>query len=401
MLSLAHAHELLVDFRSDYIPQKDFSWIEVDVERVPYQSGLSGRRLSYFPADPGINFAAGVRLASYRDIDSASYDIAVTLYKGDGSPLITRHASIELDNDYAVTLIASRPGSAVKSLSLVGDKNGDGVINYGDVIRISVEIESVSRNHSALYTDNFDNGNILCAGSVKAPSGVIQSGNGANDKIVVVRFLKESSQKVAISYDAIAAPDIITQGAALFGLDENENYGTGADGLLTDDPATVEKVDATRRKVVLSGAQNCSLGPTLYNDDAVRSDMSRTRPDIEADQPIFAPDLSGADAAACREGVQDKIAWNRRGDKHWAEENLVRLCAGAEDSVEPGLCFQEVMHSRVLDIPARREWNWPEAVSLCAGSRDHQATIRCYQSAIADGRTRQSAIRQCSAETAR
>lgn len=59
---------------------------------------------------------------------------------------------------------------------------------------------------------------------------------------------------------------------------------------------------------------------------------------------------------ACYDNVQDKIAWDQNGDKHWDEENLRALCKGARTATLRGRCFQGKMPSL----------GWKTAVDQCS-----------------------------------
>ena len=100
--------------------------------------------------------------------------------------------------------------------------------------------------------------------------------------------------------------------------------------------------------------------------------------------------------STCTTSVQGKIAWDYSGRTTWAPQNLARLCRGAEGSVEPGRCFQQVMHGGVAWGGSKR-WEWPDAVALCAGTTDAKRTVACYEGWVRRGRTGQDAITACQA----
>jgi hypothetical protein len=123
----------------------------------------------------------------------------------------------------------------------------------------------------------------------------------------------------------------------------------------------------------------------------------RTRPQAIAacrtNAPPRPPALRGS---TCDTSVQGKIAWDYAGSKNWSPQNIARLCRGAEGSVEPGRCFQQVMHGGV-DWGGGKRWQWPDAVDLCGGSIDAMATVTCYQGLVRKGRTGPDAIAACRA----
>jgi hypothetical protein len=99
-------------------------------------------------------------------------------------------------------------------------------------------------------------------------------------------------------------------------------------------------------------------------------------------------------SAICRNSVQGKIAWNYNRDTRWAENNIQRLCRGAEDSREPARCFSRVMHGGI-NWGGGTRWKWENALQLCAGSRNASATISCFQSSRKKYGDWQRAIRAC------
>lgn len=107
-------------------------------------------------------------------------------------------------------------------------------------------------------------------------------------------------------------------------------------------------------------------------------------------QPAPAPPGNGV----CAEAVQGRIAWNYEGNKHWAQSNIERLCAGAEDSAEPATCFNRAMHGG-LDWGGGTRWQWENALNLCRGTRDANRTIQCFEREIAAGSAWRAAIPTC------
>lgn len=99
---------------------------------------------------------------------------------------------------------------------------------------------------------------------------------------------------------------------------------------------------------------------------------------------------------SCADAVQGEIAWNYEGNTRWAQANVQRLCEGAEDSTEPARCFDRVMHGGVDRGDGATRWTWQDALALCRGSRDAGATVDCFRDAIADGQSRDHAIKRCS-----
>ncbi|NIU86555.1 MAG: hypothetical protein GWN56_04430 [Nitrosopumilaceae archaeon] len=99
----------------------------------------------------------------------------------------------------------------------------------------------------------------------------------------------------------------------------------------------------------------------------------------------------------CASAVQDKIAWNYKGDKRWSSVNLNSLCSGAVNTTEPAMCFQKVMHNGV-NWGGGTKWVWSNALNLCKGSRNANNTIACFEKAINDGKGWKDAINVCTAK---
>ena len=123
----------------------------------------------------------------------------------------------------------------------------------------------------------------------------------------------------------------------------------------------------------------------------------RTRPSgfsfvCSGDEPaVAAGELQGK---ICQASIQDQVEWDYRGSARWARSNLERICRGANDSLQPGVCFNRVMHGGISHGKGAR-WNWRPALQLCAGTRDANATIACFNRAIEAETPWQQAIEQC------
>lgn len=101
-----------------------------------------------------------------------------------------------------------------------------------------------------------------------------------------------------------------------------------------------------------------------------------------------------ADNSPCVLAVQGKVASSHKGPNTWTPANLNRLCRGAEASVEPGKCFDEIMRGKV-DWGAGTTWVTTNALALCAGTRSARRTLDCFNREISSSQTWQVAIRQC------
>jgi len=102
------------------------------------------------------------------------------------------------------------------------------------------------------------------------------------------------------------------------------------------------------------------------------------------------------DWSACHEAVQGHIAWDYQGHMRWQDANLGRLCMGAGQSTEPAHCFETAMHGSA-ERGEKSGWHWRFALELCTGTPDAEATIGCFESAVAQGSGWSDAIESCRA----
>ena len=111
-------------------------------------------------------------------------------------------------------------------------------------------------------------------------------------------------------------------------------------------------------------------------------------------QPVFASEHE----TACKEHIQDKIAWDSNSPyesaQKWDPANLESLCKGTKNPKEPGECFQKVMTGHVK-WGASDKWEWKNAISLCAGTDNSDERIACFKGRISAGENWGAAILQC------
>jgi uncharacterized glyoxalase superfamily protein PhnB len=105
-------------------------------------------------------------------------------------------------------------------------------------------------------------------------------------------------------------------------------------------------------------------------------------------------DQSVADSSPCVQAVQGKVPSSHKGSNTWIAANLRRLCRGAEPSVEPAKCFEEIMRGEV-SWGAGTTWVTANALALCGGTRSARRTLDCFKREISSSQTWQVAIRQC------
>ena len=96
----------------------------------------------------------------------------------------------------------------------------------------------------------------------------------------------------------------------------------------------------------------------------------------------------------CAQAVQGKVRLGPNGARLWPEGSLARLCHGAETSVEPARCFDELMRGKI-SWGTGSTWTVANALILCAGTRNARQTLDCFATNIAGNETWASAINAC------
>jgi hypothetical protein len=124
---------------------------------------------------------------------------------------------------------------------------------------------------------------------------------------------------------------------------------------------------------------------------------TRTIEELQAAQlePML-PDSAGGlpENSACVLAVQGRIALGHKGPTTWPAVNLGHLCRGAESSVEPGKCFEEIMRGKV-NWGSGTTWATANALALCGGTQSARRTLDCFRSKIASDEAWRVAIKQC------
>jgi uncharacterized glyoxalase superfamily protein PhnB len=101
-----------------------------------------------------------------------------------------------------------------------------------------------------------------------------------------------------------------------------------------------------------------------------------------------------AENSPCLLSVQGKVAFGPKGPTTWALTGLSSLCRGAETSVEPGKCFEELMRGKV-NWGAGTIWLPSNALALCGGTLNARRTLDCFKRKVASSESWPVAIRQC------
>lgn len=96
----------------------------------------------------------------------------------------------------------------------------------------------------------------------------------------------------------------------------------------------------------------------------------------------------------CMASIQNKVAWDYEGRKRWLRQNLEKICKNAIHSLQPGICFDRIMHSNISHGGGTR-WKWPQALKLCASTQNANSTIACFTEAIEQKTSWPEAIEAC------
>lgn len=155
--------------------------------------------------------------------------------------------------------------------------------------------------------------------------------------------------------------------------------------------------DTGSETIAGNGASTATINPDLANrlpDNAVRSERLAGVAGNTVRSPMLVQGRDGGGSTVCRDAVQGRIAWNHTGSTQWADANIDSLCAGAESSTQPAMCFDRVMH-RGTPRPDGGRWVWQDARELCRGSMNANDTIDCYTGEVAAGAGLAEAISRC------
>jgi uncharacterized glyoxalase superfamily protein PhnB len=134
--------------------------------------------------------------------------------------------------------------------------------------------------------------------------------------------------------------------------------------------------------------------------EAKRETRGEPTPQVAAaePQPVAAETASPATlprpSTPCAQAVQGKLRLGPKGPRAWPEGSLARLCHGAETSVEPARCFDELMRGKI-SWGTGSTWTASNALILCAGTKSARQTLDCFATSIAGNETWASAINAC------
>src|SRR5262245_37286342 len=111
-------------------------------------------------------------------------------------------------------------------------------------------------------------------------------------------------------------------------------------------------------------------------------------------QPAAGANAAQRPSTPCAQAVQGKVRLGPKGTRVWPEGSLARLCHGAETSLEPARCYDELMRGKI-SWGTGTTWTAPNALILCAGTKNARQTLDCFATAIAANDTWAAAINAC------
>lgn len=101
--------------------------------------------------------------------------------------------------------------------------------------------------------------------------------------------------------------------------------------------------------------------------------------------------------SACAAALDNKIAWDYKGNKRWNPANIRSLC-GNSQTAAPAVCFKKAMHGGV-NWGGGTKWKYQNAMNLCRNATNPSRTITCFRNIVRDSRYNwQDAIKRCKAK---
>jgi hypothetical protein len=132
--------------------------------------------------------------------------------------------------------------------------------------------------------------------------------------------------------------------------------------------------------------------------EAKRQPRGEPTPQVAAAEPPPAlaatPPAPARATTPCAQAVQGKVRLGPKGSRAWPEGSVARLCHGADTSVEPARCFDELMRGKV-SWGTGSTWTASHALMLCAGTKNARQTLDCFATSIAANEPWASAINSC------
>ena len=164
------------------------------------------------------------------------------------SPTPSDDPETSAPGDPTVTPLDRNPALiAEKTDRLVVDLNGNGVVNFGDVVRYTTVITNQGSGDAigVRFDSGVDVNTDLNVGSVSSSDGQVTSGNQAGETSVTVEIgVIEVGRTITIEFDVTVKNPATSTSASCQGVLIGEGIY-----VLTDDPDTPEKNDPTETKI--------------------------------------------------------------------------------------------------------------------------------------------------------
>lgn len=242
---------LAVDVRTDYVPGIDFTAVSLEACEVARPRRCQTAEVPAFVPELR-DYLAGARVADLRVPGSGDYRIRAMLLNSGGNFMSERTLLVSMRGSRVLTVLFVKPATeATKKGELQEDRDGDGEVSAGDVLRYEIRVREATR-----FVDEPGPGGRLIPGSVATTHGIVTSGNDAGDSRVVVEGLSQADRRedVTITFDVEVVPAISNQGRAfLDAIDTVTRQRFGALAIApTDDPATIALGDPTVTPVACS-----------------------------------------------------------------------------------------------------------------------------------------------------
>lgn len=270
------APNLFIETKTDYLPGIDFIGVNITVcER-------DRPRVCVRAAHPGniretAAYASGVRVAEVEVLAGRVHRITGVLVSASGRIVARRQLLFNLNRSGAVaTLLFTRPDvTATKTGALAEDRDGDGILSSGDVLRYEVTVRGADR-----FDDVPGPGSTLIAGSVSTTHGGVTQGNAPGDVGVTVVGLADAGEEdVTIQFDVEVVGVVSNQGVAR----KNQAAGTPSWTTLlqpTDNPSTTVVGDPTVHAV---GCSLADCADALQACEQERDELQGQLTDLTAD----------------------------------------------------------------------------------------------------------------------
>ena len=242
---------LVVEVKTDYLPGEDFISAHVQACRHPAGTHCVEASRSAFSTETS-SYLVGHRIAEFDVAAGHDYMVTVLLLGSGGNTRASQRVIVNFDGPFVTTVLIVKPQTeATKKSESFVDRDGDGRLSDGDILRYEVRLERAER-----FTDTPGPGGRLVAGSVVTSHGTVDRGNAAGDTSIQVDDLEEAgSAPVTITFDVEVDGVVVNQGTAwVDGIGQDRRTAI----VPTDDPDTPDILgDPTIRRL------ECSIGDCM------------------------------------------------------------------------------------------------------------------------------------------